>query len=55
MIGAIFIYRKIAMALNALENDHCITARRSGDEFCIFFYHFENQAMIRENNASILS
>ena len=45
--GDIYL-QKIAMALNALENDHCITARRSGDEFCIFFYHFENQAMIRE-------
>lgn len=40
--------QKLAIALKALESESCITARRSGDEFCIFFHHFEDTSIIKE-------
>lgn len=41
--------QEIAKALHMLEDTCCITARRSGDEFCIFFYNYQNEDMIRNH------
>lgn len=42
-------YLKIcAYFLTAFENEHIISARRSGDEFCMFLYNFESKESIHE-------
>lgn len=45
--GDIYL-QKVAIALKALENENCITARRSGDEFCIFFHDFKDKSAIKK-------
>lgn len=42
-------YLKVfAALLSEFENDQIICARRSGDEFCIFLYHFDSKEDIRK-------
>ncbi|WP_028043799.1 sensor domain-containing diguanylate cyclase [Candidatus Stoquefichus massiliensis] len=39
---------KFAYCLHMLAPDHAIISRRSGDEFCMFLYGFENRKMLSD-------
>lgn len=43
--------KTLASVLKQMENEHCICARRSGDEFCIFFYNYQTKEEVRERMA----